>query len=84
MLDSYYFDNAATTKISSDALNSYIETSLNYPGNPSSKHTLGLEAKKELERARVGFSNILHTNQHHHQQVLKHFHISLDYQKQKF
>ena len=61
MLDSYYFDNAATTKISSDALNSYIETSLIYPGNPSSKHTLGLEAKKELERARVGFSNILHT-----------------------
>lgn len=62
MLDSYYFDNAATTKISSDALNSYIETSLNYPGNPSSKHTLGLEAKKELEKARAGFSNILHTN----------------------
>lgn len=61
MLDSYYFDNAATTKISSNALNSYIETSLKYPGNPSSKHTLGLEAKKELERARVGFSNILHT-----------------------
>lgn len=61
MTDSYYFDNAATTKISSDALNSYIETSLNFPGNPSSKHTLGLEAKKELERARVGFSTILHT-----------------------
>ena len=56
-----YFDNAATTKICDAALKSYIDTSLNYPGNPSSKHSEGLKAKKKLDETRQGFANILKT-----------------------
>lgn len=47
-----YLDNSATTKICDEALLKYNEVSKNCYGNPSSLHSLGLDAEKELNAAR--------------------------------
>ena len=47
-----YLDNSATTRISDVALAKYNEVSLSNYGNPSSLHTLGFNAEKELKAAR--------------------------------
>ena len=47
-----YLDNSATTRISKEALEKYIEVSNSVYGNPSSLHGLGLAAEKELKNAR--------------------------------
>lgn len=47
-----YLDNAATTKICPEALAKYAEASEEHYGNPSSLHTLGVDAEGEIERAR--------------------------------
>lgn len=41
-----YLDNAATTKIDSEALNKLIETHKNNYGNPSSLHKMGVNSEK--------------------------------------
>lgn len=47
-----YLDNSASTKISEEALEKYIEVSRTVYGNPSSLHNLGFLAEKELKYAR--------------------------------
>lgn len=47
-----YLDNSATTRISEEALEKYIEVSRSSFGNPSSLHSLGFDAEKEINRAR--------------------------------
>lgn len=47
-----YLDNSATTKISDEALQKYIDVSRNCYGNPSSLHALGFDAEKVINRAR--------------------------------
>ena len=47
-----YLDNSVTTRISDVALAKYNEVSLSNFGNPSSLHTLGFNAEKELKEAR--------------------------------
>ena len=47
-----YLDNSATTKIRKEALDKYVEVSINTYGNPSSLHAMGLQAEKELDIAR--------------------------------
>ena len=47
-----YFDNSATTRISEQALNKYIETSKLQYANPASLHKAGFLAEKEVENAR--------------------------------
>ncbi len=47
-----YLDNSATTKICGEALKKYNEISTLHYGNPSSLHAMGLDAEKELNRAR--------------------------------
>jgi len=47
-----YADNAATTKISSHALQAMLPCFETYYGNPSSLHTVGQEAKEVLDKAR--------------------------------
>jgi len=47
-----YLDNSATTKICDEALALYVELSRENFGNPSSLHSMGLDAEKELDRAR--------------------------------
>lgn len=51
-MNTIYFDNSATTKISDHALEKYIDVSRNLYGNPSSLHALGFAAEKELTAAR--------------------------------
>lgn len=47
-----YLDNSATTEISEGALNKYIEVSRSAWGNPSSLHSFGLSAEREISAAR--------------------------------
>lgn len=51
-MHSIYLDNAATTKICPEALRKYIDVSERSFGNPSSLHSVGLEAENETEAAR--------------------------------
>ncbi|MGN0906188.1 MAG: cysteine desulfurase family protein [Bullifex sp.] len=60
MHDRRYFDNAATTAISDEALKTYMNVSTECFANPSSKHKEGLKAKKRLEDARLHFASMLH------------------------
>lgn len=54
-----YFDNSATTKISSGAKNKMLEVMENHFGNPSSLHKLGLDAEHILSDARAIILNAL-------------------------
>ena len=47
-----YLDNSATTRICDEALDKYIELSRNCYGNPSSLHSLGFDAEKQLDSVR--------------------------------
>ena len=47
-----YIDNSATTMICDEALEKYIFVSKNVYGNPSSLHSMGFEAEKEINSAR--------------------------------
>ena len=47
-----YLDNSATTEISEGALDKYIEVSRSAWGNPSSLHSFGLMAEREIDAAR--------------------------------
>lgn len=53
-----YFDNAATTPISEVALQAFIEQARQV-GNPSSLHTYGRNARKELEEAREKLAELV-------------------------
>ena len=48
-----YADNAATTKMSTVAINAMVPYFDNIYGNPSSLHSVGQEAKEALEDARA-------------------------------
>ncbi len=51
-MQAIYLDNAATTKICPEALGKYVEVSERCFGNPSSLHSVGLDAENEIEAAR--------------------------------
>ena len=57
-----YFDNSATTKPHEDVLNSYLEVSRQFYGNPSSAHKLGLDAEKLLRRSYQQAGQLLSVN----------------------
>lgn len=59
----YYFDWAATTPISKEALETYINISQQITGNPSSEHPLGVIASGKLNEFRSKISNILNIDQ---------------------
>lgn len=48
----HYLDNSATTQVSNTAAQKALDIMCNIYGNPSSLHTMGIEAEKELETAR--------------------------------
>jgi cysteine desulfurase len=56
-----YLDNAATTKIDSEALNKLIETHKNNYGNPSSLHKMGVNAEKIYKSNLEYISNMINT-----------------------
>ena len=47
-----YLDHNATTKVAPEVLEAIVNAYQTAWGNPSSSHTLGLEAKSQLESAR--------------------------------
>ena len=47
-----YLDNSATTRICEEALQKYLEVSRECYGNPSSLHSLGFDAEKQLDSVR--------------------------------
>ena len=55
-----YADNAATTRMSENALRTYINAAENLWGNPSSLHIAGQSAKAALEEARAKMAALLH------------------------
>lgn len=54
-----YFDNSATTKPCSQAVNAAKQAMEEFWGNPSSLHQLGLDASGELKKARKQVSRLL-------------------------
>lgn len=51
-MSEHYLDNGATTKVSDTAAQKVLEIMLNTYGNPSSLHSMGFVASKELESSR--------------------------------
>ena len=61
-MNTYYFDNGATTKVKDEVLEEMIPYSSEKYGNPSSVYSLGREAKKGIEDARERVSNLIGAN----------------------
>lgn len=59
-----YLDNSATTKLSDEVSSKMISVIQNIYGNPSSLHSLGLEAQKEVEKARTACAEALSVTTH--------------------
>jgi cysteine desulfurase len=59
-MNSIYFDHAATSPMSTEAINAYIEAASNGPGNPSSLHAQGRAARERVSSARDSFAALLH------------------------
>lgn len=57
-----YFDNSATTPIYPQVLDTYLKTSQQIIGNPSSLHSLGTLAHRLLEQARKQAAELLSVN----------------------
>ena len=55
----HYFDNSATTAVSPSAAEKAFKVMTEIYGNPSSLHTKGIEAEKELEQARKALAERL-------------------------
>ena len=58
----YYFDNNATTCVSRNVSRVMAETNYYTYGNPSSIHTLGVEARQKLENARQNVAKLFDGN----------------------
>ena len=54
-----YLDNAATTKVDERVAKKVCDVMLNFFGNPSSRHSKGLEAEKIVFEARKDVANLL-------------------------
>lgn len=58
----YYLDNAATTKISEQALAAYMDCATKFYANPSANHSQGILAHKKLEECRASIAQTLNVN----------------------
>ena len=54
-----YLDNSATTKVCAEAAEKAIQMMTECYGNPSSLHSKGFEAQKEMELARQRAAELL-------------------------
>lgn len=59
-----YLDNAATSKVDPEVLDSFRQITLKYFANPSSIHSLGQEASRLLDKSREQVLNVLNLNHH--------------------
>jgi len=57
----FYFDNAATTKIKPEVLNSMMPYLNEEYGNPSSLYSLGRKAKRAIEQSRMQLANLINS-----------------------
>lgn len=57
-----YLDYSATTPVNSEVLNTYVEVTKKYIGNPNSLHKLGVEAKNLIDASTKQIANILGVN----------------------
>lgn len=57
-----YFDNAATTLVDKEVLNTYNKISLQLYANPSSPHSFAKESDAYLSKARNAILSLLHLN----------------------
>ena len=64
MANIIYLDNAATSKVDPEVLNSYNQITLKYFANPSSIHSLGQEASRLLDKSRELILNVLKLTHH--------------------
>ena len=54
-----YLDYSATTPVRKEVLDTYVEASLRFIGNPNSLHKLGTDAKNLIESATKQIESIL-------------------------
>jgi len=54
-----YLDYSATTPVDEEVLNTYIEVTKNYIGNPNSLHKLGVDSKRLIDAATSSIASIL-------------------------
>lgn len=54
-----YLDNSATTLPAPEVIKEIVSCTASFPGNPSSRHLLGLEAEKKLEDCRKSVAKAL-------------------------
>ena len=59
-----YLDNAATSKVHPEVLESFNQITLKYFANPSSIHALGQEAQRLLEKSREQILNLFILKHH--------------------
>ena len=59
MTEIHYFDNAATTRMSKQAIQKYASVAESYIGNPSALHQEGIKAKALLEELRETSAQLL-------------------------
>lgn len=57
-----YLDYSATTPVNEEVLNTYVEVTKKYIGNPNSLHKLGVEAKQLIDAATKQVAEILGVN----------------------
>lgn len=58
-----YFDNAATTKVNEEVLDTFNYVTKNYIGNPNSIHKLGFESRKLMNASIKQVANILNVKE---------------------
>lgn len=54
-----YLDYSATTPVNDEVLNTFVEVTKNYIGNPNSLHRLGVEAKELIDASTEQIANLL-------------------------
>ena len=64
MANIIYLDNAATSKVDPEVLDSYNQITLKYFANPSSIHSLGQESSRLLDKSREQILNVLKLTHH--------------------
>ena len=58
-MDTYYFDNAATTKVKKEVLQEMLPYYSEKYGNPSAVYAIAREAKKDIEKSREKVANLI-------------------------
>ena len=61
-MDTYYFDNAATTRVKQEVLEEMIPFFYEKYGNPSAVYAIAREAKKAIENSREKVANLIGAN----------------------